>query len=262
MPNTTPRGYRTPLLVGEGADVPAKMEQLAGDIDADVTAVEQGYADQGLFDDIPAAGNAGRLYRATDSDVIYRDNGIEWEPVPIGSPAFGALGLNSATVNRRGKSIITAEESRTNAAYGLLATPDRVQNITVPADGLLLIAYRALVKQSVLNAARVAIVVGANELKQPSGSGAPVVYPNELGPYVNDYNWLLTAPPTPASSSGLVLIADEGNSSVGGGSPLVGAQFIAVEVAAGTYDVSVQFKASSGSVTAKERKLWVEARGY
>lgn len=33
-------------------------------------------------------------------------------------------------------------------------------------------------------------------------------------------------------------------------------------IAAGTYDVSVQFKASSGSVTVKERKLWIVSMGF
>jgi hypothetical protein len=35
-----------------------------------------------------------------------------------------------------------------------------------------------------------------------------------------------------------------------------------VFAAAGTYDVSVQFKASSGSITAKSRKLWVSSVDY
>jgi hypothetical protein len=35
-----------------------------------------------------------------------------------------------------------------------------------------------------------------------------------------------------------------------------------VFAAAGTYDVSIQFKSASGSVTAKERKLWVEAVSF
>ena len=35
-----------------------------------------------------------------------------------------------------------------------------------------------------------------------------------------------------------------------------------VFAAAGTYDISVQFKASSGSVTVKNRKLWVWTMGF
>jgi hypothetical protein len=31
--------------------------------------------------------------------------------------------------------------------------------------------------------------------------------------------------------------------------------------AAGTYNISVQYKATSGSITAKERKLWVAVLG-
>ena len=39
-------------------------------------------------------------------------------------------------------------------------------------------------------------------------------------------------------------------------------QCLDVEPAAATYTVSVQFKSSSGSLTAKERKHWVEAVGF
>jgi hypothetical protein len=42
----------------------------------------------------------------------------------------------------------------------------------------------------------------------------------------------------------------------------VGAGPLYVFAAAGTYTVSVQFKSSSGSVTAKVRKLWVSTIGY
>lgn len=38
--------------------------------------------------------------------------------------------------------------------------------------------------------------------------------------------------------------------------------FVVLFAAAGTYDVSVQFKSSSGTVTAKERKLWVWTMGF
>lgn len=35
-----------------------------------------------------------------------------------------------------------------------------------------------------------------------------------------------------------------------------------IELPTGTYDISVQFKASSGAGSVKERQLWVEAIGY
>ena len=37
---------------------------------------------------------------------------------------------------------------------------------------------------------------------------------------------------------------------------------VTVFAAAGTYDVSVQFLAVAGSVTVKERKLWVWVQGF
>lgn len=166
-----------------------------------------------------------------------------------------AAGLNDANI-RRGKSIVATEESRTNVAYGALGSNwDRVQNVVVPTDGLLRITYRALVKSTVAAAGRAAIFIGANQLKSQAAGGVPVVQEAPTGGTADDYDWIRTI-----GTSGLVESAGVGQaSSVTTGLPW---EAIEVEVAAGTYDVSVQYKATSGTITAKERKLWVEAIGF
>lgn len=58
----------------------------------------------GLYADIPAAGNQGAMYYATDTNTIYYDNGVSWQ---LESPAFsgdvtstpGSTTLTLATVN-------------------------------------------------------------------------------------------------------------------------------------------------------------------
>ena len=165
------------------------------------------------------------------------------------------LGLSETGVVRRGKSIVATEESRTNVAYGTLTTPDQVANVVVPTDGLLWVNFRALVKTSVGSAGSVALFIGANQAKTPAGSGAPGVVAVSAGSQVNDYNWVYTGSATLASATG----AGDATSVTTG---LIAATPLAIEVAAGTYTVSVQYLASSGSITAKERKLWVWTMGF
>lgn len=196
-----------------------------------------------------------------------------------------AAGINKTGSIRRGKSIIATEESRTNVAYGLLTTPDRVQNVVLPTDGLICVAYHALVKESVSSAARAAIFIGANQLKWlDGGAGAPATQAAYVGA-TDSYRPLFTfesglatlgmsSAYTGAVTTGQVIA---GHYSTGAGFGLhiesggVTAEKLAaattggpcyIFAAAGTYDISIQFKASSGSVTAKERKLWVWTMGF
>jgi hypothetical protein len=77
-----------------------------------------------------------------------------------------ALGVDSAGVERRGKSIIATTGTRTNAAYGALSDgPDQVSSIVVPADGQLWIQYEALWSESVSGVGRAAIFIGGVQLQ-------------------------------------------------------------------------------------------------
>ncbi len=166
----------------------------------------------------------------------------------------------------RGKSNIATEEARTNVAYGLLTTPDRVSSVVLPADGLICVAFQGMWKESVNGAARAAIFVGANQLKSyEDNAAAPTV--REVGCYGGADSY------APLASYSMGLLPDATGATaytgdvttgqlVGYGGSLGGSTVsfggpCYIFAAAGTYDVSVQFKASSGSVTAKNRKLWV-----
>lgn len=180
-------------------------------------------------------------------------------------------GVNEGSNVRRGKSIITTEESRTNASYGLLGTPDRVQNIVLPTDGLIAIAVQSMFKSSVSGAGRAAIFIGSNQLKVVDRDGSltdPSVQTAATG--FTNYSVLTTNPSlglygmaagsayngdvTTGQMIGIISAATGGGVNPDG---FDGGGALYVFAAAGTYDVSIQYKSASGSVTAKNRKLWV-----
>jgi hypothetical protein len=179
-----------------------------------------------------------------------------------------------------GKSIVATAETRVNTAYGLMPTPDRVQSIVLPTDGLIAVLYQATWQESVADAARAAIFIGSNQLKVPVNlASLPDVESARSGSTSTAQDYPLLTDPvglvTPANSlpySGDVTTGQAVGISQGGttalslcydvaGSkitvPAHGGGACYVFAAAGTYDVSVQFKATSGSVTVKNRKLWV-----
>jgi hypothetical protein len=190
-------------------------------------------------------------------------------------------GFTGGSDVRRGKSIIATTESRSSASYGLLTTPDRVQNVILDTDGLILVAFQATWQESVDGAAHAAIFLGANQLKyttvdnaSPSAQeasiagGATTVAKDmvlascDFGLKSNDGY----GSPSGATYAGDVTtgqVVGGGRGITTGGAMQFG-RFGACHIfaAAGTYDISVQFKASSGSVTAKNRKLWVWTLGF
>lgn len=165
-----------------------------------------------------------------------------------------------------GKSIVATSETRTSSSYGLLTTPDRVQNVVLPTDGHIEVAYHAQWSQSTAVAANAAIFIGATQLQLGNASGGGT-NPNQeavtgTGTSNGIDHWLTTyelglisdvsagaAHPAAPVTTGMVV--GSGGSGRGG--------IVRVFAAAGTYDVSVQFKTTSGTLTVKNRKLWVRA---
>jgi hypothetical protein len=160
----------------------------------------------------------------------------------------------------RGKYVNPAAQSTSSTSYTTLTTPDQVTGIVLPTDALIAIAYQATWQESVSTAARAAIFIGANQLKVATSAAAPAVQET------------LHAAATPATdrplvTNGLGLFSDQVSTAYTGDvttGQIVGQVATAnqpgvcyVFAAAGTYTVSVQFKASSGSVTVKNRSLRV-----
>lgn len=185
------------------------------------------------------------------------------------------LGVTNVANTGRGKTIIATAESRTNTAYGTLTTADQVTGIVLPTAGLIFVAYMAMWQESVDGAARAAIFVGANQLKIAGGSsaapfvqearnpgGAGINKPLSTGP--QGLEGALSASATAytghVTTGQAVGVLDEGGTLDG----TVGFGFgpCTIFAAAGTYTISVQYKASSGSVTASNRNLWVWTQSF
>lgn len=169
---------------------------------------------------------------------------------------------------QRGFTNISTTETRTNTAYGTLTTPDQVSNVVLPSTGVLVIALQATWQESVDGAARAAVFIGANQLQAAFGGGPAVQEASNGGAVAIDRALATHSLGLGSSAGGSSASAHTGDVTTGqvlgtvstldggAGGPCY------VFAAAGTYTVSVQFKSSSGSVTAKNRKLWVEARDY
>jgi hypothetical protein len=178
------------------------------------------------------------------------------------SAVSAALGLNQNGAIRRGKSIIATSETRTNAAYGLMPTPDRVQNIVLPTDGLIYVAYQATWQESGSGAAAADIFIGGNQLKVTSDP-APAPLPATIG-IANIFKSLATGSQGLQSNGGAVpFTGDVTTGQVVGDAATTDMGACVIFAAAGTYDISVQYRANSGqTVTTKNRKLWVWTMGF
>jgi len=153
---------------------------------------------------------------------------------------------------------IATEESRTNVAFGTLTTADEIKEVVLPENGLIAIGYIAVWKSSGAATARASIFLGSSQIKR-TGATAPEGI-ETAGTGTNEFSQLTTAPGTglTATTSGTSLVSTGqvlGNNITGAGGMCY------VFAAAGTYNVSIQFKSASGSVTVKERKLWVGVSG-
>lgn len=187
---------------------------------------------------------------------------------------------------RRGKSVIATTEVLTApTSYSFAATPDRVENIVLPTDGLIHVAFMATWQETVAGAARAAIFLGSDQAKIVARSG-PAAYTQAgatgSGAAVN-IDTIVTS-----CASGLVSLAfpgagaadvttgqilgvdpsatayhDVNGSAVANGGAQFGlGGFCSMFAAAGTYTVGIKFKAASGNVTVKRRRLYVVAEGY
>lgn len=179
----------------------------------------------------------------------------------------------AARLGFAGKCIVAAEQARTNTAYGLHTTPDRVQNVVVPTDALVLVWYQAMWRETVAGAAQAQIFVGSNEIKWIGSDATGSTTNGAVMGGGTSYVALATGALGLVSGDGTAGIAAGSYATTGhaigvGKNPSYGNPLAAADagpwggacslfLAAGTYDISVQFKASSGSVSAKDRRLWV-----
>lgn len=221
------------------SDYPTADAQAKGVLDAAVTFTE------GTISARPAAALAGQLYYATDTGAYYVSNGSTWTVGPRPSD--------------RGATNIATSQSTSSTSFATLATPDQVTGIVLPINGLIAVWYRAIWSSTGSGAGSATIFLGANQVESDQGGTGPVAQA-ALTAAAGVSNGL--------STSGVGLISPNSGSSYG--SDVTTGQIVSTSggvgggpcylfAAAGTYTVSVRFKASAGSVTASSRKLWVQA---
>lgn len=246
----------------------------------DSTEVGSG-SDQATIEIIPGTPNASASLTNTGT----------WPAQPASSmiiaavlvPTAGSLSAASVLDLRprlAGKSIVATTESRTNTAYGTLTTPDQVPNLVVPSNGLIKVLYQAMWKESVGNAASATLFIGSNQIKaQASYGGAqPGAQEAKTGGAMTDTYFPLFTIPVGLGTTRLGPYSDDvttgqavgfvsGNSASSGISFEVAGNAVNnfnlaqgggcyIFITPGTYNISVQFKSTSGSLTVKNRKLW------
>lgn len=194
----------------------------------------------------PAAAIKGRIYKATDTGVYSWDNGSAWLTMDIG-PSRGAAN-------------IATSQSTSSTTFTTLATPDQVTGIVLPTNGLIAVSYQATWQESVSGAASAALFLGSNQIQIASNAGGPI------GQAAGHGGTAAQNAPLFTTGAGLASFAVPGGYTgdvttgqlVGGSASSASGGGAQISAAAGTYTVSVQFKASSGSVTVSNRKLWVQ----
>lgn len=167
------------------------------------------------------------------------------------------LATNDLSATRRGKSIVATEQTTTSTTYTSLTTPDEV-TVTLPTDGLIVVTFQALWKDTVVSNGRAAIFLGANQIKNQSAT-APTVQEHTSNSTANTY--------VPLYSTGAGLTGFNGGTAHGSDvttGQLVGslddkdAGPATIFAAAGTYAVGIKYRnVAAGTLSVKERKLWV-----
>lgn len=169
------------------------------------------------------------------------------------------------------KSIIAAEQTR-GTGLDYLGTPDKVTGIVVPPNGLIVVLFMALVKNTSGFEGKAAIVIDDDPVTRwQGGGGGPGenerYFPNDAG----EYKALVT------TGAGLATVSDSGtpeqtapsgphivglDDSVSGDQRQLGGPCYIVHPAGGEVDVGIQFGGDSGTTSAKNRCLWVWSMAF
>jgi hypothetical protein len=195
-----------------------------------------------------------------------------WVAGPLDATTLLAiLGVTGGGVTRRGKSIIPGVDTTTATAYNIAnlggaGHQDVVSGVVLPTDGLIVVAYQALWKNTLVGNGRAAIFIGPTQAVVTAGAtgGAPLAQ-NGAGPGSGNFAPLATTPVglDGSTSPGVddtevttgQIVAPSGSTGNGGATYLF--------AAAGTYDVSIQFKNNAaGTLSVKNRHLWVWTIGF
>ncbi len=148
-----------------------------------------------------------------------------------------------------------------------MGTADEVAGVVLPTNGLILVGFTGALKSSVTSAGHAAIFLGSVQVKSDQGGSSS--RPQEASTALTVFRHLSIYGGGLLCSEVETWGGDVTTGQIVGGAQKVGTEtFIntgglcPIFVGAGTYAVNIQYKSSSGTVTAKERKLWVATLGY
>lgn len=194
-----------------------------------------------------------------------------------------AAGVPTPAAKQRGGVVVGTSETRNNAVFGLLPTPDQVTGVVVPTLAVMRVYFQATVNTAAADA-EAAIFIGANQLRiggSISNGAGPLTQSAPIGSTGGADRLLVSSSVGLTTISGSHVDVTTGQifGAVTSGNP-VAQQFgaggttitisntlgalggpVALWVAAGTYTVSAQFRATGG-VTVKNRRLYVEVVGF
>jgi hypothetical protein len=189
-----------------------------------------------------------------------------------------SAGVNDGTNKYSGALAVATEQSTVSTSFALLTTPDRIQSIVLPAMGLIHVLYQATWRCTTAGEGYAGIFLGNTQLKRASIANASASDQTavHMGNTANKWQPLasfgggLIGDGGPGAwgvadypgdvTTGMVVGAELGQDAGGDIDQRGGAAVIFA--AAGTYDVSVRFRAGVGTVSVKDRKLWVWVRGF
>jgi len=221
----------------------------------------------GIGDDNISTGGIGAGSLASDSVTTAKILNGNVTAAKLEDTPYQDAGLNSAGVVRRGVTSIATEETTTSTSYTLLTTEDQVENVVLPTDGILWVKYRALWKLTgASNAGAAAIFIGSNQLKAFVVNTVPAVAEASLAASGDNYGLVYSEPINAAvGTTGLDSLSSGTSDASFVTTGMADSHFLAIEAAAGTYTVSIQFHVNAtngGTLSVKERKLWVKAEGF
>jgi hypothetical protein len=198
-------------------------------------------------------------------------------PNPILQPDLASeLGVTDGGVVRGGMSFINGKGTRNSTLYGPLDTgtapgPDQVPDVVLPTGGgLIFVVFVGVIEHSVADAGAAAIFLNSTQVKisnQTNGPGGQLSTPsttaNNPRPIYSTTSGLQVGEPGSAADylghahTGQI-VGHNGSAGVGreGGITTI---FVDNE---GTYNVSIQFKATSGTVSCDERRLYVWTKAF
>lgn len=161
-------------------------------------------------------------------------------------------------------SAVATSQSITSTSYDYLTTHDTV-TVDVASSGVISIAVAATWFESVSGAARAAIFIGSNQLKGISGaSSVPVVQETPHGNTATVFQPLYTTAGGLKGDDNTGGWADVSTGQIigsiqdaGSTTRAAGLTIVSIGAGVGSYEVSLRFKATSGTVGALNRNLWV-----